>query len=184
MDEEVKVEKIRLEDGRHAERHVRDNGDEVVVELHVEPERELKLSQRVIEKKKPVVYERAVEKFNKSGDVVERKVEALEPEPKLEVRSQVERLKPKYERDAEEKAAASPQRFVTRDELKEALVSALNVKEEARKKQQPVVKKKLTAAQEVADRVNAQEKPSWKVIGLVALIVAQIGALAYIMFWM
>ncbi len=182
MDNEVKVEKIRMEDGRHAERHVRDNGDEVVVEIHVEPEREMKLSHRVIEKKKPIVYERAVEKFNSTGEVVERKVESLDSEPKLEVRSQVERLKPKFEKDAEEKAATSPQRFVTRDELKDALVAALNVQQGVKKKM-PVARK-LTAAKEVESRVQAQEKPSWKRIAIVAVIIAQLVALGYILFVM
>jgi hypothetical protein len=179
MDDDKVVQKIRLEDGRHAEKHVRETDDEVVVELHVEPERELKLSERVIEKKKPVVYERAVEKYNKNGEIIERKVESLDADPKLELRSQVERIKAKYEQDAEAKESTNPKKFVTREELKDALVAAVSVSQETKK---PV--RKLTANQEIEDRLKAAEKPSWKIVGLVGVIVLQIVALGYVIFWM
>jgi hypothetical protein len=64
--EDVKIEKWTLEDGRRAERRVVEhkNADgvaEKIIELHIEDERPLRLQQRVVEKVKPVLYERKFE---------------------------------------------------------------------------------------------------------------------------
>ena len=55
MDENIKIEKWTLEDGRRAERRVVETTDsngqsEKVIELHVEDVRPLRLQQRIVEK--------------------------------------------------------------------------------------------------------------------------------------
>ena len=86
---EKQVNKIRWEDGRHAEKHVvdwhvaDDGAEQREVELFVEPERQLNLKQRVIEKRKPVVYHRTTQIID--GDkIVEQQVEERD-EDKLEL---------------------------------------------------------------------------------------------------
>jgi hypothetical protein len=91
MDDNMKVEKWTLEDGRRAERRVTEQKDangegEKVVELFVEDERPLRLQQRVVEKSKPVIIERKIETVDPStGNVVEQKTESLEPKIPLQL---------------------------------------------------------------------------------------------------
>lgn len=79
------TEKWILDDGRRAEKRVTEihtpekMESEKVIELHMEDERPLKLKQRVIEKTKPFVYERRTETIDESGNVVDMKVESVEP---------------------------------------------------------------------------------------------------------
>jgi len=80
-----KIEKWTLEDGRRAERHVKESTDERVIELHVEDERPLRLQQRVVEKSKPFVYEREIEVVDKEGNVVEKKLESIEPKVQMQL---------------------------------------------------------------------------------------------------
>lgn len=80
-----KIEKWTLEDGRRAERHVKDSGEERVIELHIEDERPLRLQQRIVEKTKPFVYEREIEVVDTSGNVVEKKVESIEPKVQMQL---------------------------------------------------------------------------------------------------
>ena len=79
------TEKWILDDGRRAEKRVIEtiNADkmesEKVVELHMEDEKPLKLKQRVIEKTKPFIYERKIETIDAQGNVVDLKIETVEP---------------------------------------------------------------------------------------------------------
>lgn len=76
--EDKKVEKWMLEDGRRAERWVTENEGERVVEIHMEEERPLILQQRIVEKSKPMIYERETSMLDKSGNIVDKKVETLD----------------------------------------------------------------------------------------------------------
>lgn len=78
--EDKKVEKWMLEDGRRAERWVTENVGERVVEIHMEEERPLILQQRIVEKSKPIIYERETSMLDKSGNIVNKKVETLDSE--------------------------------------------------------------------------------------------------------
>lgn len=78
MEDKLKIEKWTLDDGRRAERHVKETSEERVIELHVEDERPLRLQQRVVEKSKPFVYEREIEVVDKQGNVIEKKVESID----------------------------------------------------------------------------------------------------------
>lgn len=94
MDENIKtkIEKWIQEDGRRAERRVTEsNSDsegqsERVIELHLEDPRPLKLQQRIVEKIKPVIFERKIEIIDPStGAVVERKTESIEQKVPMQV---------------------------------------------------------------------------------------------------
>jgi hypothetical protein len=79
-----KVEKIRMEDGRRAERFIKEkevgDGESITVtETHVEKESPKYLAERVIEKRRPVVYERHIETIGLDGQVAETKVESIDP---------------------------------------------------------------------------------------------------------
>jgi hypothetical protein len=86
-----RIEKIRLEDGRHGERKVVEEKDCdtgegcVVTELWEEEKRPLNFTTRVTEKTKPFVIERTVEKLDK-GEVVETEVFSTEPKVELQLR--------------------------------------------------------------------------------------------------
>lgn len=91
MSDEMKKQVITLEDGRRAERIIQEENNEcegkVVTELWVEPAIEKRLSQRVVEYKKPVVHRREVEFVDElSGEVIERKIESIEPDVKMQLR--------------------------------------------------------------------------------------------------
>ncbi len=81
--EASKIEKYSLHDGRRAERRVFETKDgneaEVVTEIYVEEERPLRLSERVLEKKRPFVYERVIETVDQDGNIVEQKTESTDP---------------------------------------------------------------------------------------------------------
>ena len=86
---EKQVQKILWEDGRHAERrivdwHVSEDGvEQREVELFLEPERQLNLKQRVVEKRKPVVYHRTTQVVD--GDkIIDQMVEERD-EDKLQI---------------------------------------------------------------------------------------------------
>lgn len=76
--EDKKIEKWTLEDGRRAERWTFEKDGERVVEVHMEAERPLILQHRVVEKSKPMVYEREIAVMDKDGNVVDKKIESME----------------------------------------------------------------------------------------------------------
>ena len=79
------VEKVYLDDGRVAERHISTNeSGEQVIELYVEPKKSLVLDRRVINKHKPVLSEQIIETIQ-DGQIVDRKVMSIEPNTKLQV---------------------------------------------------------------------------------------------------
>jgi hypothetical protein len=172
MDDNMKVEKWTLEDGRRAERRVvevknADGQGEKIVELHVEDERPLKLQQRIIERTKPMLYERKIEVVDPvSGNVVEEKIETLVG------------------------AKGGESSFVTKEELLAVLGSLKNKEEvkvlaaaktEANKK----VVKSLGLAEEL-EKMTKPQKDGMSMMDKVLLVViaAQIIGLGYILFFM
>jgi hypothetical protein len=108
MLENEEVEKWTLEDGRRAEKITTENksGDEVerVTEIRIDDERPKNVQQKIVEKIKPVIYERVSESLDvKTGEIIGKKVENID-------------LKLK------EKSETS---FVTREEMVEAIVAAV-----------------------------------------------------------
>ena len=158
----IKVEKITLEDGRRAERRVKENENEVVLELLVEPERPLHLSKRVIEKKKPFVYERQTETINASGEVVEVKKESAEPQVEMQVVNHIGVAD-----------NTRSQNGITREEMEQAIAYAIQ-----------------NSRHDNSEEFNAQSTPaseenkSWVDVGIMIIIAAEALGLGYMIFWM
>jgi hypothetical protein len=93
--EEIKKESVYLEDGRKADKITQEKvgvaaGEvQVVTEVYAEPKIEKKLTSRVIEHRKPVVHKREIELVDENGDVVEKKVESIEPEVTMQLREHI-----------------------------------------------------------------------------------------------
>lgn len=174
------VEKWTLEDGRRAERRVSelalDNGQqEKVIELHVEDERPLRLQQRVVEKSRPIVYERTLETIDpKTGKVVEQKVEAIEPKVQMHL---VEHTA--YET---EKPKCCKENMV--DKVVEKVLERLSpaLPEPSAELGQKL--NSLGLVDEIGNRVNDANKFSVIDKVLLAVIAAQLCGLVYIMFFM
>lgn len=95
--EEIKKHALFLDDGRRAEKIVQEEGDaqtggtKTITEVWAEPKIEKKLTQRVVDYRKPVVHRREIEVVDENtGEVVERKVESIEPEVKMELREHIQ----------------------------------------------------------------------------------------------
>lgn len=155
----AKVEQFCLEDGRQAERHTSVTGecDELkVVEVYAEDVRPKKLIQRVQEKTRPVIVERTIETIDSSGEVIERKIEAVEPEVKMELR-----------------------RHIVRDDSEELTC------EKAPDELPPLAAmptQRVSAFQAAAERAGSPDKKAqvWTVIGI-AVIAGQVAGLAWLL---
>lgn len=116
------VKRFMLEDGRWAERRVSENvkdcEGEKVTELHAEEPRPLYLTERLVEKSKPFVYEKVHEVLDKDGNVVEQKVEGIDPTSQMKVQQHI------LSAAAAAKEDDKP-RYVTSDELIDAVTAAV-----------------------------------------------------------
>lgn len=128
--DDIKTEKWTLDDGRRAEKRVTETisptGEaERVIELHVEDERPLKLQQRVVERRKPIVYEREIQTVGKDGNVVEKKVEAVEPRTPMQL-VEHSMLNPSVAAQSAEDCDC----HVTKEEMIETIVTAMKAMRE------------------------------------------------------
>lgn len=203
MEDKLKIEKWTLDDGRRAERHVKETSEERVIELHVEDERPLRLQQRVIEKSKPFVYEREIEVVDKEGNVVEKKVEAIEPKVQMHL---VEHLT-----TANTVAAQSVKEdcdcHITKEEMVDTIISAikasrsmdaqvasLSTDEDEDEEEKPRKKKKVRNVEGIrslglAEEIANKEKSAESTDGmtdkvLLGVIVVLVVGLAYMLFGM
>lgn len=86
---DIKVEVIKLEDGRRAERHITfDNNGNEIVEVFAEEKRPLKLEKRVVKEFKKIVA-RETHQTIKDGEVAYLEVKGIEPEMPLQVRERI-----------------------------------------------------------------------------------------------
>jgi hypothetical protein len=176
------VEKWTLEDGRRAERHVSEqslaNGQqEKTIELHVEDERPLRLQQRVVERSRPIVYERTLETIDpKTGKVVEQKVEAIEPKVQMHL---VEHI-----------ACETKKTKCCKEDMMDKVVEkVLEILGPVQKPAEPSVElgqrlNSLGLVDEIGNRVNDANKLSTVDKVLLFVIAAQLIGLVYIMFFM
>ena len=162
------VDRIYLRDGREAEQRVveRVGNDgsvtERVTEIHAEPVKTMSLEQRVTERVKPIVFEREIDTI-KDGQVTEKKVETIDPEVKMELRQHVG-------------FAPAPVETrvvgVTKEDLHDLLMEFNGPRQPARSALQD----------DIAARVKAMGSDTiWVLVGL-AVIAAQVAALAYFIF--
>lgn len=182
MDVNLPTEKWTLEDGRRAERRVTEvcsnDSSERTIELHVEDERPLRLQQRVIEKSKPIVYERKIETLDpKSGSVLETKVESIEPKVQMQL--------------VEHSACVSAQSIdspVTKQEMIDTIVSAVRAMRES---DSPVLASKnfseklqtLGVAEEISNRLEScgLSMTDKILLGVIGVMVCGLGYMVYFM---
>lgn len=132
--DEFKAEKWVLEDGRRAERRVTEqaseNGEsERVVEFHVEDKRPLKLQQRIVEKSKPIVFERLIETIDtETGSITEKKIESIEPKVKMQLVDHIAVGNQPEEFVSFQSVPTTPS--ITREEMVETIVAAIKATKE------------------------------------------------------
>lgn len=95
--QELKTQSVYLEDGRRADKLVQEEVNavtgeaKIVTELWAEPKIDKKLTQRVVDYKRPVVYKREVESVDETtGEVLERRVESIDPDVRRELREHIQ----------------------------------------------------------------------------------------------
>lgn len=181
MEEKKDVVSVFLEDGRRAEKIVQSNLDpisseeKIVTEIWEEPKIEKKLSKRVVDYKKPLVYKREIEFVDAAGDVVEKKVESLEPETKLELREHL-----KAQSVTESISAQSVDPYVTREELQGVvsegmMMLARTLKENNLKdpnvdkvsSYQTIMEEKYAAPAKESQTVDLKNTGLWGILGLI-----------------
>jgi hypothetical protein len=183
--DEIKVEKWTLEDGRRAEKRVTEHKDvngecEKIIELLVEDERPLKLQQRVVEKCKPILYERKLETIDpKTGAVVEQKVECLEPKTPMQVVEHIGVASSNFSDDANKP--------VTKQEMIDAIVAAIKANRELSLAAHS--EKKCVKAQGLAEEIQKLHVPQKDGMSLmdkllIVVIGVQVIGLGYILFFM
>jgi hypothetical protein len=204
--DDFKTEKWTLDDGRRAERRVTENTSENgqserVVELHVEDERPLRLQQRVVEKSKPIVYERKVETLDpKTGSVVEQRVESIEPKVQMQLVEHIASASSVSAQSVPDDCDC----HVTKDEMIETIVAAIKatretapVREVVREAPVQAVRMQsmpssnsftnglnsLGLADEIAGRVDTSGMSTMDKV-LLGVIAAQVVGLGYIIFFM
>lgn len=180
------TEKWTLEDGRRAERRtietVNPTGEaEKVIELHVEDERPMRLQQRIVEKRKPLVYEREIQTVDAQGNIIEKKVESVEPRSHMQL---VEHIAVASEQVAAQSVKEDCDCHVTKDEMIETIVAAVkSIRDEKPKMGMRAMVESQGLAQEIASRTGIKassfnDKLIW---GLIAVLVIGLG---YVVFGM
>lgn len=174
-----------LEDGRRAERVVKeDDGCEgtKTIEVYAEPKIEMKLNQRIIEKKKPIVFERETEFLDENGEVVEKTVESMEPKVNMQVVDRIVSAASLHE-------DVLPDCSVTREELRDDIAQAMiTLAKTLKSGEEPVAmmsSPKVSMQSVIEDRIQAKSGSS-NIANyiLLAVIAAQVTGLAWILFVM
>ena len=186
--EDVKIEKWTLEDGRRAERRVveQKNADgvaEKIIELHIEDERPLRLQQRVVEKVKPVLYERKFETIDPAtGNVIDQKVESIESNSKMRV---VDHITTISSSDQKQDDINKP---VTKQEMIDAIVAAIKANREMSFAAHSAKKceVKSQGISEEIQKMTVPQKDGMSIMDKIILVViaAQVIGLGYIIFCM
>lgn len=200
MDENMKtkIEKWIQEDGRRAERHVtetkfdKEGQAERTIELHLEDPRPLKLQQRIVEKIKPVIFERKIEIINPAtGEVVERKVETVEQKVPMQLVDHISVSEPSKKSEVTPEVNFDPMNpsagplYLQGKDLK-ALVELLKnnqAKDDDGANPEFETKLKSLGMVEQAARKSSKEGLSGDKL-LMGVIVAQVIALGYVLFFM
>ena len=179
MTEEIR-EKIRLEDGRKAEKITKtvydDANDTEVIETWVEPKVKLHLAHRQIVRRRPCVYERETEVIDeKSGEVINREVEDL-GQPELQVREQIV------------SAASLPEEpdsgHVTREELREDISNAVVTMAKALGRGEEEEEESFSVQSIVEERMEENKSVSMLSLALLGVLSAEVAGLAWMLFVM
>lgn len=155
----METRKIYMNDGRQAEErsYIDEDGRKVTEIWTEEPKNPvpLRLAERVTEKKTEVITERIIDKVDlATGDIIERKVESIEPTVKLELREHI--------------GLAAANQFITKGEAEAIAAQAMKT---VKAQNAP----KFSARNFVEARVKAQRVSS-NMIDLILMGVIVIGA--------
>lgn len=182
---------VFLEDGRRAEKVIQLNSDpssgeeRIVTEFWEEPKIEKKLTKRVVDYKKPLVYKREIEFTDETGEIIEKKVESVESESKLELREHI-KVSPQVESLSVSNNQDSS--YVTREELQGVVSEGImmlartlkqNTGENANKVSAlSILDEKYKTDTPVDDNGTTKDYILWVVLGLIS------GAYVYVTFMM
>jgi len=181
--DEIKVEVIRTEDGRYAERHIREVTEsdpcgksfeaEKVIEQY-EEDRPLLLKKRVREKRQPCVVERVIETIE-NNEVVDVQVESIEPNSKLELRSHIAVAKP------EVGVAKVDDCYVTREDLKEVM---LGVTEQLKDAFEDRTVAKPSRMQAIVEEEIEQADEKWGAVEWILLAIVAVEGAYLLVNWL
>lgn len=168
---EEKVTQIRLPDGRYGETRTTEtidcpNGEgQRIYERYEEEPRALHLAERIVEKQKPVVVERTIETI-RNGEVVETKVESIDPGVKMQLREHIALAR------TQAQAVDEQDCYVTKKDLSDVFIAAI---EEFRNAQQPRVR----LQEAVEQNVEESKVWVWAQYGLIGCIGVELAILVY-----
>lgn len=206
MDENMKtkIEKWIQEDGRRAERRVvetkfdKQGEAERTIELHMEDPRPLKLQQRITEKIRPAIVERKTETINPlTGEVIERKVELIEPKSNMQIVDHIGVLDPSKKAEPTQETNLDPVNpnfnqppvgnpvYLQEKDLKALLETLKNtqVQTEGSGSSEFETKLKSLGMADAAARKSSKASLTNDKM-LMVVIVAQVIALGYVLFFM
>ena len=163
-----------MEDGRMAERRctIDDNGDKHI-ELWAEEPRNLKLESRIVEKHATIVSERKIEMVNEDGEIIDVKIESVDPKSRMELVQHIGLATDK-----------NVSKYATKEELKEVVVAAVSeVQAQGVDAQQiaPFPPQPFMNAQSVV-ATNVEDK-KWSLMDQVLMGVVAIAAIALAYSW-
>jgi hypothetical protein len=115
------VKQIILEDGRKAEKIIEQETDKITTELWVEPLIPKKLEKRVVEFKKPFVHKREIEIIGEDGSIIEKRVESIDPEEKVQLREVV-----KVEQNNISAQSVGEENYITKDDFDNGIKMVIN----------------------------------------------------------
>jgi len=188
----VRVEQVRLPDGRHAERHInKDEQGNEVVEIFAEEQRPLKLEERIVREHKRIVAKETRE-IIRDGEVAHVEVRSLEPEVPLQIRERI---------GVAEHGKVVDGDYVRKEEIGqlvadgvvagvEALMENMELatsREEEYEVEEPVAKPEpIFNAQSIVEKNVSEKKKSAVFVNgtLVAILVAQVAFFGYMFFVM
>lgn len=166
--ENKKVERIHLEDGRAAERHVSVNeAGEKVTEIYVEEQRPFKLEKRITEKRKDILAEQKVEKIQ-DGQIVEVQLSSVDPNVKLQLRDHIATA---------ENAELRSLNYASKKDVADAVVAGVSalLEQQNYQRQQPV----LSAQSLIEERVEPKKGSSLLLVGLVVVALIQVAIFGF-----
>lgn len=165
-----KIEKITLDDGRRAERHISidDKGNEVI-EIFAEERHPLKLEKRIVREFKNVVSKEVHETI-RDGQVSYQEVKSLEPEVPLQVRSRV----------SVENTPKKPEEYVRKEDVSKMIAEGVSAGiaslMEQKNKSEPLFKAQTI----LEEKVEEKKKNDFTVMIILSVVfVIQVAAIVY-----
>lgn len=185
--DDMKKQAVYLEDGRKAEKHevaeVTSSGEiKTVTEVWAEPKIEKKLTQRVVSYEKPVVHRREIEIIDElTGEVVEQKIESIDPEVKMQLREHI-----KTENSVSAMSASQQDCYVTKADMQQTFQEGFLTLLSAMRSTEPnqyVAPQQISAQSLVEQNINEGKNSNSSTIWAIT-IGGLCAVLGYVMFFL